>query len=257
MDLFLIKKILSILLMPLSLVFILLLLAIFFYKKSNNKYGFRCLFLSGSLLFLSSFPPVADNLIESLENDFTAYKKASHSIDYIVVLGCYHFSDSNLPATIELHTCSLQRLVEAIRIANLHPEAKLIMSGSAGHNPESNATKMKEAAMLLGIAEQRILTENFPKDTEEEAQLIAPRVNNGNVILITNADHMLRAVKYFAAEGIQVIPAPASFWVKGDVNVKGFSWRYYMPKSSALEKTTVYWYETLGLIAQWFKHLFK
>ena len=33
--------------------------------------------------------------------------------------------------------------------------------------------------------------------TEEEAELIAPRVTGKNVVLITNSDHMPRAIKYF------------------------------------------------------------
>ena len=256
MELFFFKKVIGTLLMPLSLVLILLFVAIWQYKK-NSKISFRCLIAGTCLLFLASFPPVSDPLIESLENDYPAYVKVEENIGYIITLGCYHFSDSQLPATQELATCSLQRLVEAIRIAHLHPNAKLIMSGSAGHNPESNAEKMREAAILMGIDKARVLTENFPKDTEEEAELIAPRVKGSKVILITNADHMTRSMNYFKAQNVDVIAAPASFFVKGDVNVKGFSWQYYPPKSSKLVQSTVYWYETLGLVAQWFKNLFK
>ena len=255
MELFFLKKLLGLLLMPLSLILILLFIAIFSFNK-NQRLSFRCLIAGTFVLFLASLPPLSNQLMESLENDFTAYQKASHPIDYIVVLGGYHFSDDRLPATLELKTDSLQRLVEAVRIANMHPEATLIMSGSAGHNPESNAEKMKEAAILLGINEQRILTENFPKDTQEEAQLIAPRVKNTKVILITNADHMLRAMKYFHAQGVHPIAAPASFYVKGNSNVNGFDWQFYIPKSHSLEKTTIYWYEILGLTAQWFNLLF-
>lgn len=254
MELFFFKKIIGTLLMPLNLILILFLIAIWQYKK-NSKVSFRCLIAGTGLLFITSFPPVSDPLMVSLEDDYSAYVKTEEKVEYIVTLGCYHFSDSQLPATQELATCSLQRLVEAIRIANLHPNAKLIMSGSAGHNPESNAEKMREAAILMGIDKARIFTENFPKDTAEEAELIAPRVKGSKVILITNADHMTRSMNYFKAQNVDVIAAPASYWVKGDVNVKGFSWQYYTPKSTTLVQTTVYWYETLGLIAQWFKSL--
>ena len=258
MELFFFKKLLGFLLMPLSISLLLLLIAIFFYKK-KPKLSFRCLITGTSILFLASLTPLSAPLMESLENDFPAYTKTENKVDYIITLGCYHFSDSRLPATLELKTCSLERLVEAIRIANLHPEAKLIMSGGAGHNPESNAEKMKEAAMLMGIAQSRILTENFPRDTEEEAELIAPRVKGSNVILITNADHMRRSINYFNAQGIKPIPAPASFWVKGNVNKETFpfDFNYYLPKSTTLVQTSVYWYETLGLAAQWLKSLFS
>lgn len=251
------KKLLSYLAMPLSIVLILLLCSIYFYYK-QSRYTKHTLITATGLLFVTSFPPIADNLIESLEDDYLPYQKITNApLNYIVVLGCYHFSDSRLPATMELKTCSLERLVEAIRLANMHPEAQLIMSGGAGHNPESNAEKMKEAAMLMGIAERRIFTQNFVRNTEEEAQLIAPRVKGSRFALITNADHMRRSVNYFTAQGATPIAAPASYFVKGDVNVNGFDWMYFTPKVNSLNKTTVYWYETLGLTVQWFKAIFS
>ena len=83
------------------------------------------------------------------------------------------------------------------------------MSGSAGHNPESNAEKMKEAAILMGLDKNRIFTENFPRDTEDEAELIAPRVKDSQVALITNADHMRRSINYFKAKGVIMLsPRP-------------------------------------------------
>lgn len=258
MNLFFLKKILSVLLMPLSIVIILLLIAIIFHKF-NNKFSFRCLFLATLVLIFSSLPPVSKMLISSLEEDYVAYnisnKREDTSLDYIVVLGCYHFSDANLPATIELKTCSLQRLVEAIRLANLYPEAQLIMSGAAGHNPQSNAQKMKEAAILMGIEETRIITEHTPGNTQQEANLIAPYITGKHAVLITNADHMKRAMKYFTQQGASPTPAPASFYAKGDVKSEGLDLLYYVPKSYSLQETTVYWYETLGLTAQWFIHL--
>ena len=244
--------------MPINVILILLFIAIWQYKK-NAKISFRCLITATLILLMASLSPISDPLMESLEDDYSAYQKTNIPLDYIVVLGCYHFSDTRLPATMQLKTCSLQRLVEAIRIANLHPEAQIIMSGGAGHNPESNAEKMKEAAILMGIAEVRISTENYPRDTQEEAELIAPRVKENRVALITNADHMRRSVNYFIAEGANVIAAPASYFVKGNIRVErdSFDWGYYTPKSHVFAQTTVYWYETLGLTVQWFKSLFR
>lgn len=245
-------------LMPISLVLILFFIAILLYKN-NSKVSYRCLISGTILLLVSSLSPISDPLMESLESDYMPYQKTNTQLDYIIVLGCYHFSDTRLPATMQLKTCSLQRLVEAIRIAGLHPEAKIIMSGSAGHNPESNAEKMKEAAILMGLDKNRIFTENFPRDTEDEAELIAPRVKDSQVALITNADHMRRSINYFKAKGVNAIAAPASYWVKGNVKRErdGFDWGYYTPNSHAFVQSTVYWYETLGLVAQWFKGLFK
>lgn len=243
----------SVVLMPIGFILILYLFSLFTFK-SKPKASFRASLLATTILFFSSIPAVSDFLMYSIENDHEAYTLSAEPVDFIVVLGCSHTTDDAWPTTSQLKACSLQRTVEALRISNLHPDAKIITSGFAGHDETPNAVKVKQALVSLGVAENKILTENFPKDTAEEAQLIAPRVLGKNVVLITNASHMPRAAKYFENEGIAVIPAPASPWVKDYYGEKG--WGYYVPKSEAFNQTTWAWYETLGRAVQWLKSLF-
>jgi uncharacterized SAM-binding protein YcdF (DUF218 family) len=186
-----------------------------------------------------------------IESQHLAFTRSSEPVDYIIILGCWHTTDPQLPATSELGVCSLQRLVEAIRIFRIHPEARLITSGGAGYDEMSNAEKVKEAAMLLGVPEKKIIVESFPQDTEEEAVLISPRVTGKNVVLITNSDHMPRAIKYFQLQGVNPIAAPAGKWIKGTDDEK--NWPYYLPRPENLEQTTHAWYESLGRIVQWLK----
>jgi uncharacterized SAM-binding protein YcdF (DUF218 family) len=145
-------------------------------------------------------------------------------------------------------------MVEALRIFNLHPEARIITSGYAGADKISNAEKVKQALVLLGVPGQKIVTENYPKDTEEEAQLISPRVQGTQVVLVTNADNMVRAMNYFKGHGVYPIAAPTGYWVKDLQRDK--TWAYYFPSSNKLEQTTSAWYETLGNLVQWFKTIF-
>jgi len=254
MDLFVLKKIISIFIMPINLVFILLILAILYFKK-RPKVSFKYLISSVLLLLLSSMPIVSDTLMLTIEDNYEAFSRSSKPVDYIVILGNGHSSNDALPVTSQLKVASLQRLVEALRIYKIHPEARIITSGFASNDPVSNAEKMKQSLVLLGVSEQKIITENFPKDTEEEALLISPRVQGTNVVLITNADHMPRSMKYFQLQGVFPIPAPTGYWVRGLNNTT--SWRYYIPSSKKLEQTTTLWYESLGRLVQWFKTLFN
>jgi uncharacterized SAM-binding protein YcdF (DUF218 family) len=198
-------------------------------------------------------PIISDNFMVSIENDYEAFAQSSMPVDYIIVLGGWHVNNDALPATSQLNSDSLHRLVEVIRIYRLHPEAKIITSGHHNVDVVSNAQKMKQSLMLLGLPEHKIITENFPKDTEEEALLISPRVQGSNVVLVTNADHMPRAIKYFQAQGVEPIPAPTGFWIKNINSQK--NWKYYIPSSKKLQQTTVAWYESLGLFVQWLKGL--
>jgi uncharacterized SAM-binding protein YcdF (DUF218 family) len=232
----------------------LLLIALFLHQK-KPKQSIKC--LSGALviLVLCAFPPLSDSVMNSIENDFPPYVKKDNTVDYIVVLGCWHENNDALPVTSQLANCSLQRMVEALRVYQLHPEARIITSGYAGTNPLSNAETVKQSLVLLGVPAQKIISEHFPKDTEEEAQLIAPRVLGTEVVLITNADHMPRAVNYFQSQGVYPTAAPTGYWVKNPNGNK--SWSYYMPSAKKLSQSTVAWYENLGLIVQWFKSLFN
>lgn len=250
MDLFLLKKIIGFLVMPLSLISLLLIMAlILFYKRPSLS--FKCLLSASFLLILLSTGFVSDRLMHPIENNFVSYQYTEKPVDYIVILGCGNTSNPDLPATSQLLPCSLQRLVEALRIFKLHPEAELITSGAAFDNNDSNATNVKKAAMLLGVPERKIIVESFPKDTQEEAELIGQRVKGKHVVLVTNADHMLRAVNYFNQQGVEVTPAPASHWVKNIDSYK--NWSYYLPKSHNLTQSTNAWYESIGLLFQWLK----
>lgn len=240
--------------MPINIVLLLLIFALIIHRKKPTQ-SIKSLSAAIVILLISAFPPFSDTVMTALENDYSPYVKNNNSIDYIVVLGCGHNTNAELPVTSQLANCSLQRMVEALRVYQLHPEARIITSGYGGHNPISNAETVKQSLVMLGVPAQKIITENFPKDTEEEAELIAPRVQGTNVVLVTNADHMPRSIKYFQAQGIKPMAAPTGYWVKNPDSSK--SWTHYTPSSKKLNQSTIAWYETLGLIVQWFKALFN
>ncbi|PCH97026.1 MAG: hypothetical protein COB83_03910 [Gammaproteobacteria bacterium] len=252
MDLFLLKKIISTFIMPINLVLILLILSVFYFKRRPAA-SFKYLISALLLLIVSSMPIISDQFMVTIEDNYQAFTRSSKPVDYIVVLGNWHENNAALPVTAQLSIGSLQRLVEALRIYKLHPEAKIITSGHHSIDSVSNAQKVKQSLVLLGIPAQKIITENFPKDTEEEAQLISPRVIGSTVVLVTNADHMPRAMKYFQAQGVEPIPAPTGHWVKNINSPK--NWGYYIPSSKKLQQTTMAWYESLGRFVQWLKGL--
>lgn len=254
MDLFLLKKIITVFIMPINLILILLILALMLHKK-RPALSVKALSLAIIITFASSFAPLSDLAMASIENDYPPFEQKEVAIDYIVVLGCGHNTNPTLPVTSQLDTCSLQRTVEALRIYQLHPESKIVTSGFGGHNPISNAETVKQSLILLGVPARKIITENFPKDTQEEAQLIAPRVQGTQVVLVTNADHMPRSMNYFKEQGITPFAAPTGYWVKNPDSDK--KWAYFVPSSKKLEQSTIAWYESLGLFVQWLKVLFN
>ena len=250
MDLFTLKKIIGELLMPLPMIILALLVGLFLLK-------YRPTFAKGILaaatlaLLLLSYMPVANRLIVDLEQKHPVYTPIAEKLDYIVILGCGHTSDAKLAATQELKICSLQRLTEGLRIANLHPEAIMITSGAAIYDISSNAEKVKQAAIELGFDENNIIIETRPKDTEDEALYISPLLIDKNFVLVTNANHMPRSMTYFENQGVKPIAAPTGYYVKDFSGDK--RWQKHFPNANNLQKSQSYWYETLGLIWQWMK----
>jgi len=252
MDLFFIKKLLGILLMPINIIIILLFAAIILsasHQKLPQKLSKGLLISGFALLLISSLPSVSNYFIKPLETQYKVFKQQPKPLDYIVVLGCGHVSNDTLPVIAQLYTCSLQRLLEAFRLFQLHPEAIIITSGYGGSDKEPNAIKMKKAAIALGIPHEKIRTEPNPKDTAEEALLIAPLLLNKNFALVTNANHMPRAMQYFIQQKTNPIAAPTGFLYQNESN----SFLESLPRVSALKQTTTFWYETLGRFVQWLK----
>lgn len=247
---FFIKKLVAVLVTPIGFALFLLLISLLTFK-SKPSFSYKTLLFAVVFIFASSFNPIADRLLTPLEQKYPTYTKSAKKIDYIAVLGCYHVNDENLPAIAKLKACSLQRLTEAMRIANMHPSAQIITSGHLINSPISNAKVMKDAAIELGFNGDKIIVEGFAKDTEEEAELIALRATSKTLVLVTNASHMPRSVNYFKHYGLDVIPAPTGHLVKGLQIEK--SWQYYMPQLSALEKTSRAFYAYLSLAWQWIK----
>ena len=250
--LFIFKKLIAVLVMPLSLSILTLLLGLLLIKhKVSTKFFVASFFL----LFISSFNPVADRLMHQLENQYEAFRLSPEPVDYIVILGCGHQTNDALSATSQLKPCSLQRLVEGVRIFRLHPEAKLVTSGYGLANDAPNAEKVKQAAIALGVPSNKILTEPYPKDTQEEAELISSRVKGKNVVLVTDAYHLPRAMGYFQMNGVNATPAPAGYYVK-NINAE-HNLLYYFPSVYALQKSSIIWYEYMGQLHQWIQRLVK
>jgi len=254
--LFFIKKLLGSLLMPLSIVLILLLIsivcALIHHKKKSpitQQLSLGSLVAGFVILFLSSTPFFSNQLAKPFEYQYQTFTKQEEPLSYIVILGCGHTTNDALPVISQLQICSLQRLIEGFRIYELHPEATIITSGYGASDIETNAVKVKRAAISLGIPANNIITYPTPKDTQEEAELIAPLLKGKAFALVTNASHMPRASQYFIQQRVNPIPAPTGFLMKGEST----SLLGNMPKASTLRQTTIVWHEVLGRFVQWLK----
>lgn len=241
--LFLLKKFLGGLLMPLPILLLLLFWALLFMLRRKTRWlGFLFVAAATALLFVASYPPLSTKITGPLEQQYASYQQTDNMVDYVAVLGSGHVSAEGQPLTSELSPTAVVRLVEGIRIYRLNPGSKLIFTGYNGRQPESFADKIKQLALALGVPKEDILSFTGPKDTAEEAALIAEKFNDNSLVLVTTALHMPRAMDLFHQVGLEPTPAPTNHLSK-PVRSK-----WIFPNAKTLMKTQYWLHEQLGLL---------
>ncbi|MCW8860147.1 MAG: YdcF family protein [Deltaproteobacteria bacterium] len=243
--LFLVKKFLGNLLMPVPISLILLIWALLFLlRKKTRWFGVFVVLLATVLLFAASYAPLSSRYITQLEARIPSYQNNNELSDYIAVLGSWHQSVDSLPVTSELSPTAIVRLTEGIRIYRLNPGSKLIFTGFKGivEDPVSYPEKLRELALALGVPETDILTFDGPRDTGEEAQLIATHFPAAKLVLVTSAPHMPRALGLFRGVGLNPIPAPTEHLGKPCK-----SW-WTFPNAMTLARSEYWAHEGLGYL---------
>ena len=243
--LFLLKKILGDLLMPVPITLLLLLWASLLLLRSKTRwFGIVVVFIVTTLLFVSSYSPLSNQFISELENQTPRYQPRDLPADYIAVLGSWHQSVDNQPVTSELSPTAIVRLTEGIRIYRMNPGSKLIFTGFRGivEDSVSYPEKLRELAIALGIPEQDIIVLNGPRDTMEEAQVIADNFSANSLVLVTTALHMPRALLLFHQAGLDPVPAPTEHLSKP------FKSWWSFPSAKTLAHTEYWAHERLGLL---------
>lgn len=240
--LFFLKKLLGVMLAPLPIFFALMFLSLCLARLHRLGVSRFFRIIAFAWIFLVSFPPFAKWLIDPLENSYPAY--ALQPVEVVVVLGGWHETDPRAPVTSILSSYSTFRLLEGVRLANLNPQAILYLSGYPGFTDEtSNAQAMKNLAVVLGIAPERIHTVADPLDTYEESLYIKDYVGDRRLALVTSASHMRRAMALMQHQGLNPVAAPTDFLGKDNGRRSFFS---YWPSSGAMSITFIAMHEWIG-----------
>ncbi len=211
---FVFKKLLGGLMMPLSLTLLLFLVGLLFLWFTRRQKTGKVLITAGALLLLAQvygwgFEPA----LKSLEREMPPVATVPAGVGYrwVVVLGGGTYSDQAIPLHSRLSQGSLARLVEGVRLYRQLPGAKLILSGGEVFGFGSDAEAMRDLAIQLGVNPIDIVTDLESQDTEAQAAIVRQRVGSDPVLLVTSASHMVRATGLFRRAGVEVLPAPTHY----------------------------------------------
>ncbi len=235
--------------LPPTLNFIFIALGLLLFKK--HKVLSRGLFYLGALsLVLFCFAPFSDLLLKSLEK-YPALKLpvVINNEQAIVVLGGGRIPHAEEYGRDIDSIGTLQRNRYAAFLYKQTHLPILVTGGSIEltHDPESSI--MADTLMNSFDVEVR-WKEDKAKNTAENAIFSAAILKEhgiNKIYLVTNSQHMFRAVMMFEQEGVIVTPAPTIL----SPAVTNHKWLYYIPTASALNETRTALYEYIGIL--WYK----
>jgi uncharacterized SAM-binding protein YcdF (DUF218 family) len=199
---------------PLSVVLVLFVAGLILLWLRRRRLAGFLLTISLLVFAISSFTTFGYWLIAPLENRFTRPPEPAH-IDGIVVLGGGMDSEVNTVRHGWELTRSGDRMVETVRLALRHPEARIVVAAgpsalATDEEPEGEAARRMFAA--FGIDPARVQIDDRSRNTDENAayaKTLAGNVDGQTWLLVTSAFHMPRAVGLFRQVGFPVVPWPA------------------------------------------------
>jgi uncharacterized SAM-binding protein YcdF (DUF218 family) len=248
--LFLLKKFVGRLLLPLPLCCALLVLGlVFLWWTKRQKTGKVLVTLATLLLGLLGTGSTAGLLLGPLESEYPVLHDAerlrqdpSRPIRWIVVLSGGFAADEHIPLSARPTPATLTRLVEGIRLHRQLKGSKLALSLEQDM-PEDDLVQL---LAILGIDRAAFVLARGGRDTQHEAELFREIIGRDEAVLVTSAAHMARAVALFRARGMNPLAAPTEHLVKSEP-----AYMRWIPSTKALKSSETLFYECLGSTWRW------
>lgn len=261
---FMLKKVIGSLLMPLPLAMLLMVLGFVLLWRVARKTGDKTtsestrgvqrkagmsLLVTGFLIIcLAGNGTISRCLVAPLEQVYPPY--AGQPISAVLVLGSYHRSAPGLPVSSFLENDALYRLAEGIRIALEHEAIPLVLSGYNFNDEMSQAEAYRLVALSLGFPEQRIILLESGRDTSEEMQGMRNIIGDQPFALVTSAYHMPRSMASAKRYSLQPVAAPTWHKVKPSEDSEIDLWTFFpSPKALMISSRAVH--EYLGISWYW------
>jgi len=208
---FILKKIITFLILPPGIFIVLLLLGAVFLKKR-----LKLLIVSlAILLYVFSIEPTKDLFLLPLEDAFKPPPVDTvKTYDAYVVLGGGIYDNApdiggkGIPGED-----ALGRIICAYRLFQLSRKPIIFSGGIIGER-KAESEVAKKLFLSLGVNESYILPEGRSKDTFENARYVkelAEQHKITRIVLITNAYHMKRSKMLFDKHFKEVLPFPTGY----------------------------------------------
>jgi uncharacterized SAM-binding protein YcdF (DUF218 family) len=209
---------------PLSLAFFLKVAAVLVLWSGRKKLAFLFSTLAVLIMFITLFTSTGAWALQKLEARYPRPALPSTVGCMIVLGGAFDLEVTAGRGGMEMNQ-SADRFIEAARLAHLHPEAKIVVSGGDGSFSgiyKGDGELAGGFFSSLGIDPSRVLRETASRNTAEnvsETKALLEKNDLKDCLLITSAYHMPRAVALFRAAGVETIPWSTDYRASGSVTL--------------------------------------
>ena len=249
MDTFILKKLISVFLLPPGVIILLLLIAIYLQAR-KKQIVFYILMLITAVFYLLSTAFVSNLLLKPLEEQYTSKQARADAI--IVLGGGTVLRNDFLHGQGMLSEASASRLLTALQLYHLY-QVPIIVSGGAPAGSGNEAEISKEILLNSGVPEEKIIIENQARDTRENIKFLSTVLEEKqfkSAFLVTSAFHMPRSMlicnNNSVMRKIKIIPYPCHYQTDAETCLNIFS---FIPSQNALNNSYLALHEYLGLLA--------
>ncbi len=248
---YILSKLISFLLMPAGITFILL---IWSYRIKNHTKSKRMLLIAIFFLYVHCNPFLINELMLWWEVPPTSIEKvAQHEVGIVLSGGITN--DDKLPKENIFLGKSGDRAAQAIQLYKLGKIKKIIMSGGSA-NILGTSTKMEsvDAAKYMvscGVNQVDIILDTLSKNTRENAvnsaAILKKQFPNQRYILITSSTHLRRSVACFEKVGVRVTPFGSNYYTHERQVIPA----YLGIKEEYLYYSQTVYHEIVGYLTYW------
>ncbi len=191
--------------MPLVIISLLLLLAVFL--KKSSRWKSRCLKIGIGLLFFFTNDFINNEVVKWWEIPATPLSSIQKKYEYGILLTGVARSEMEPDDRIYLGR-GADRVTQTLQLYKLGIIKKILVSGGNGKLKEvkrQEADVLADLLILMGIPQSDIVTENTSRNTHESAmevnRLFHDQIKPTECVLITSAFHIRRSKACFAKQG--------------------------------------------------------
>ncbi|MBL8809322.1 MAG: YdcF family protein [Planctomycetaceae bacterium] len=143
--------------------------------------------------------------------DVRSYENRHEGNQLICVLGTGFNPDATLPANSRVSGAFLSRLLEGVRLYRAFPSSRLVISVAGKASVVEKELFLSDILQLLQMDSQRVHLITEARSTLDEAMETKALRKDEQVIVVTSAGHMPRAMLIFTQEGLNPKAAPSDY----------------------------------------------